>query len=223
MSISLLASSSPVTSLSSAHLETEVGSGHDENHLIMVAVVWVLNNVSNCRMCGLPRFAPSRGSLVVAPLVALHIGLGVALRVPALHLKLGVGSFSSFRIRACSATWGMAPKRKRQQAATWLSFAREAQQYRDASISSMLPKMPETARSPRQNATLVPATVLSQEEMRLTELSSEALLYEIASRKITVHVVTLAFLRRAAIAQKLVEDLVGPLSSSAGPGMEQTY
>ena len=99
----------------------------------------------------------------------------------------------------------MDPKRKRQQKEpTWQSIAREAQQHRDNSINLVAPPMPDLSRLSPENATLVPATVLSEQDLRLTELCSEDLLSEIASRKVTATTVASAFLRRAAIAQKLV-------------------
>ena len=109
----------------------------------------------------------------------------------------------------------MAPKRKRQtKDPTWESIAREAQQYRDGSINQVLPPVPDVPRSFLGNATSLPASVLSEEEIQITELCSTELLSEIASGRITATLVTSAFLSRAAIAQKLVGYSVLLLSSA---------
>jgi amidase len=91
-------------------------------------------------------------------------------------------------------------KRKRP----WQDIAREAQQYRDASIARVWPDLPQLPENLAKNVTEIPGTVLSREEVQITEMSPEGLLNVLASGDLTAVAVTTAFLRRASLAQKLV-------------------
>lgn len=91
-------------------------------------------------------------------------------------------------------------KRKR----LWQDIAQEAQQYRDASIFRAWPGLPPLPEHLAKNVTEIPGTVLSQEEVRITEMLPEGLLSVLASGDLTAVAVTSAFLRRASLAQKLV-------------------
>jgi amidase len=91
-------------------------------------------------------------------------------------------------------------KRKR----LWQDIAQEAQQYRDASIFRVWPGLPPFSETLAKNVTDIPGTVLSQEEVRITEMPPEGLLSVLASGDLTAIAVTTAFLRRASLAQKLV-------------------
>ena len=91
-------------------------------------------------------------------------------------------------------------KRKR----LWQDIVQEAQQYRDASIFRVWPGLPPFSENLAKNVTKLPGTVLSQEEVRITEMPPEGLLSVLASGDLTAVAVTTAFLRRASLAQKLV-------------------
>lgn len=91
-------------------------------------------------------------------------------------------------------------KRKRP----WQDIAQEAQQYRDASIARVWPDLPQLPENLAKNVTEIPGTVLSQEEVQITEMPPECLLSVLASGDLTAVAVTTAFLRRASLAQKLV-------------------
>ena len=91
-------------------------------------------------------------------------------------------------------------KRKR----LWQDIAQEAQQYRDASVFRVWPGLPPFSENLAKNVTEIPGAVLSQEEVRITEMPPEGLLSVLASGDLTAVTVTTAFLRRASLAQKLV-------------------
>lgn len=87
---------------------------------------------------------------------------------------------------------------------TWQTIAHEAQQYRDASISRIKPDVPQTPSNLPRNVMEIPGKLLSPDETRITELPVEELADMLRLRKVSAMVVTLAFLRRAGVAQKLV-------------------
>ena len=87
---------------------------------------------------------------------------------------------------------------------TWKTIAHEAQQYRDASISRIHPDVPRAPSTLPQNVMDIPGKLLSPDEIQITELPVEELAGMLRLRKVTAMVVTLAFLRRAGVAQKLV-------------------
>jgi hypothetical protein len=91
-------------------------------------------------------------------------------------------------------------KRKRP----WQDIAQEAQQYRDESIAQVWPDLPQFPENLAKNVTEIPGTVLSQEEVQITEMPPEGLLSVLASGDLTAVAVMTAFLRRASLAQKLV-------------------
>ena len=97
-------------------------------------------------------------------------------------------------------------KRKRP----WQDIAQEAQEYRDASIARAWPDLPQLPEKFAKNVTKIPGTILSQEEVQITEMAPEGLLGVLASGDLTAVAVTTAFLHRASLAQKLVwpEELV---------------
>ncbi|KAL8872303.1 MAG: hypothetical protein Q9174_002051 [Haloplaca sp. 1 TL-2023] len=94
------------------------------------------------------------------------------------------------------------PRRKRQQ--TWQAIAKEAQDYRDESVASVYPTLRVDDILGSQTVINLPARFLSAEEVKITETLPEDLLPQLASGALTATAVTIAFLRRAAIAQKLV-------------------
>lgn len=86
----------------------------------------------------------------------------------------------------------------------WQTIAHEAQQYRDASISRIKPDVPQIPSNLPRNVMDIPGKLLSPDEIRITELPVEELADMLRLRKVSALVVTLAFLRRAGVAQKLV-------------------
>lgn len=83
---------------------------------------------------------------------------------------------------------------------SWQEISRQAKAYRDGTIRG-IPDIPEYL--PR-DVTAIPATLLSPEEVAITETTPENLVRSIATGQFTSTAVTKAFLRRAGIAQKLV-------------------
>lgn len=85
---------------------------------------------------------------------------------------------------------------------SWQDVASAAQSLRDESISKVL----QTSDIPKEtlNVTQVAGNVLTKEELLITETSPESTVSSLALGKISSVQVTRAFLRRAALAQKLV-------------------
>lgn len=90
-----------------------------------------------------------------------------------------------------------------RQMASWQETAARVQQYRDSSLRVEPPLSGIPGELP-QNVTEIPRKVLSPEEFDITERSLEELLKLLASGELSSVTVTKAFLRRAALAQKLV-------------------
>lgn len=86
----------------------------------------------------------------------------------------------------------------------WQDIAQEAQDYRDASINRVEPAIPAVPKVLPQDRTDIPKHLLSTEEVLITQTAPENLLESIASGKLTSTAVIKAFLRRAGIAQALV-------------------
>lgn len=108
----------------------------------------------------------------------------------------------------------------------WQEVAHEAQQYRDGTIAAVQPQLPPLPHPLPKNVMGIPGQVLSDREKRITSLSVNGLLDALAGRGagerfFAVEVVN-AFLRRAALAQKLVGYLV-PASGLVCPGCLVTF
>jgi amidase len=86
----------------------------------------------------------------------------------------------------------------------WQDIAKEAQDYRDASINRVVPAVPEVPKDLPLDRTEIPKYLLSTEEVLLTQTAPEDLVKSLASGKITSTAVIKAFLRRAGVAQALV-------------------
>ena len=87
-------------------------------------------------------------------------------------------------------------------------IAIEAQKHRDASIAEVdqtLLSRPEQRPLPR-DVTGVPAQVLTQDELSITESAPEDLLHQLATARLSAIGVTKAFLRRAGLAQTVVSS-----------------
>lgn len=111
----------------------------------------------------------------------------------------------------------MAPTNKKQKLARpWQVIAKEAQDYREASLAQVKPGLPElfdeferTLESVQSNALGGAAiehvrAVLHPTDVQNTEMLPENLISALATGKLSATDVTNSFLRRAVIAQRLV-------------------
>lgn len=94
----------------------------------------------------------------------------------------------------------------------WREVAREAQQYRDSTIAAVQPELQTLPPTLPKNVMAIAGQVLSDREKYITSLSVNSVLDALAGRCIgerllAVDVVN-AFLRRAALAQKLVRYFI---------------
>lgn len=80
--------------------------------------------------------------------------------------------------------------------------------HRDATVAAIEPPLPELPSELPLNVTGIPKTVLTARELELTESPAEDLLTVLAAGYVTSGEVTRAFLRRAALAQRLVSFYV---------------
>lgn len=99
--------------------------------------------------------------------------------------------------------------KKRKVTRDWQDVAKEAQEYRDASIKKVPGIIPVLARlesleSVSECPIDVPNNVLKPRDILITQYSIEKLLAMLRSGEITAVEVTTAFLRRASVAQELV-------------------
>ena len=90
---------------------------------------------------------------------------------------------------------------------SWEDVAKKAQEHRDASIKLVKPAVPDVPSDLPLNVTEIPKSLLTTEEVTITETAAEDLIFSLASGKLSSTTVTNAFLRRAAIAQQLVSHL----------------
>lgn len=104
---------------------------------------------------------------------------------------------------------------------TWPGIAKERQAHRDASIAAVKPAIPpvDTTTLPL-NVFKTLQSLLLPPEVEITEMDPLLLLQQLATGKISAVTVTNAFLRRAAVVQKLVRI---PLSFSPGITPSSTY
>jgi amidase len=96
------------------------------------------------------------------------------------------------------------PSKTKKRKTSWQTIAQQAQEYRDASISEIQPSIPDLPPTLPKNVLHIPATILSEAEINITESSPEDLVSALAKGALTAREVTSAFLRRAALAQRLV-------------------
>lgn len=86
----------------------------------------------------------------------------------------------------------------------WQDIAKEAQEYRDASIARIKPDVPQIPTQLPKNVINIPRELLPHLEILITESPPEDLLRMLASRELSATAVCTAFLRRAGLAQRLV-------------------
>lgn len=89
---------------------------------------------------------------------------------------------------------------------SWEETAKIAQDLRDRSIAEVEPAVPAVPSTLPKNVIDLPRTLLSEDEVVLTEKNPEELLAALAKGEISSSTVTLAFLRRAGLAQKLASN-----------------
>jgi amidase len=95
-------------------------------------------------------------------------------------------------------------KSKKRKKRTWDDIAREAQEYRDGSIDRVRPSLPQNSSSVSKNVMDLPETVLDPFEIKITQVLPEDLVLLLANGEVTAKAVANAFIRRAAVAQRLV-------------------
>ena len=94
----------------------------------------------------------------------------------------------------------------------WQDVAAAAQSHRDESVSKVTPA-PEVPDIPSETLDVshVAANVLTKQELQITEAPAESLVLSLALGKLSSVQVASAFLKRAALAQKLVsKDCASP-------------
>ncbi|KAF7557023.1 hypothetical protein G7046_g6156 [Stylonectria norvegica] len=99
--------------------------------------------------------------------------------------------------------------------ASWEETASAVQRHRNATISQVVPTLPDIDFELPQNVTAVPRRLLTKAECDITELPIEKLKCQIESGKLTVLETTKAYLRRAALSQKLVNCITELLPKRA--------
>jgi hypothetical protein len=101
----------------------------------------------------------------------------------------------------------MPPSKKPKLKRPWQDIAKEAQEHRDASIEPFLRSTRGGGSVPEKlpkNSMSVPGNTLSPRDQEITELLPEQLTKLLVTGELSSTEVTAAFLRRAALAQKLV-------------------
>ncbi|KAL8942558.1 MAG: hypothetical protein Q9216_001602 [Gyalolechia sp. 2 TL-2023] len=98
---------------------------------------------------------------------------------------------------------------------SWQTVAQEAHRYRDKTLAKIEPPVPNFPAEASRNVFETLRSCLSPQEVEVTELPPEKLSEQLRSRKYTAVLVTNAFLRRAALAQKLTNCITELLPESA--------
>jgi amidase len=96
----------------------------------------------------------------------------------------------------------------------WQDIARNARDHRDATLALLDPPLPDITSLPLDSST-IPKTILSAEELQITESDPVDLVSQLASSTLSAVQVTKAFLRRAGLAQKLVNCVTELLPETA--------
>jgi amidase len=96
--------------------------------------------------------------------------------------------------------------------ATWQEVAADRQKYRDETISAI--DLPSDLPTGVLNTLPVAKTVLTTDEIKITETAVEALAAQLLASNISAVVVIRALLRRAALAQKLASHTTAENSIS---------
>ena len=88
----------------------------------------------------------------------------------------------------------------------WETVVEDVQAYRENSLAMVQPAIPDVPLELPKNVISLAKSLLSIEEIEITDTPPEVLLTAIAARKWSTEEVTRAFLRRAGVAQKLVRQ-----------------
>lgn len=112
----------------------------------------------------------------------------------------------------CVDTGKMARSNKSKAKRPWQDVAKEAQEYRNTSIDQVPggSALSSNVLSIPKNMMSVPETVLSHQDCQITQSLPEELVKLLADGQLSATEVTLAFLRRAAITQKLASRPPSP-------------
>ena len=100
----------------------------------------------------------------------------------------------------------MRTKASKEKQQAWEDIAQSAQDHRDRSLKKSFFQMPNLPDPLPKNVMHIPSTILNEAETEITETSPERLVQLLADGQLTATEVTTAYLRRAAIAQKLVRS-----------------
>lgn len=98
---------------------------------------------------------------------------------------------------------------------SWQDVARQVQDHRTNTIAEVQPQIPDVPKNLPSNVTSIPRDLLSSREVEITESTTEILVASLATGKLTSREVTNAFLRRAGLAQKLVNCITELLPQRA--------
>ncbi|KAF2436723.1 amidase [Tothia fuscella] len=90
-----------------------------------------------------------------------------------------------------------------KQLSTWQETAKQMRDHRDSTLAALESPIPGLPVQLPLNVTHLAKEILTEEEIKLTESLPETLMAELATGALTSTKVTKAFLRRAALAQKL--------------------
>lgn len=96
----------------------------------------------------------------------------------------------------------------------WQTIAQQAQQHRDLTIACVHPPIPDIQDIPLDTSP-IPKTILTAEELSITESDPSDLISKLASGDLTSVQVTNAFLRRAGLAQKLANCVTELLTTTS--------
>ncbi|KAI9831132.1 MAG: hypothetical protein M1819_005220 [Sarea resinae] len=108
----------------------------------------------------------------------------------------------------------------------WQEIALTVQKRRDESIAHVKPPVPDVPADLPRNVTGIPKKLLTEREVEITETAPEQLITSLAAGKLTATEVTNAFLRRAGLAQKLVNcvtDLLPERSLARANYLDEYY
>ncbi|PSN60183.1 amidase [Corynespora cassiicola Philippines] len=97
----------------------------------------------------------------------------------------------------------------------WQDIARDAQRAREASIDYLSPSVPDVPSELPKNVMCLPAEVLDKSTISITDLLPHEIVSRIASGELSATQVTSAFLRCAAVAQRLTNCITELLPSMA--------
>ena len=89
----------------------------------------------------------------------------------------------------------------------WQDIAHQVQGHRDYTVNLVEPRIPDVPSPLPPNVTAIPRALLSSREVEITTTCAEGLVALLASGTLTSTEVTNAFLRRAGLAQKLVNTI----------------